>query len=166
MTSNVRYHLPQQPELQNVNTGVIMQMLRIDHKGTVSFKRKINTQCNKDGKATDLTAPQRHRHPACETPEGQSRPDRKPRAAGPRLHGHRLRDGFETLMVSGFLRPTHRHQPHAPVARRARGRAAQRHRGGVDAAPRELIRWVRTMRRSYHVPFDTTVVWTANAGAC
>ena len=43
--------------------------------GTVSFKRKLHTQCNKDGKATEC----RHLHHSdwgisciCETPEGQS----------------------------------------------------------------------------------------------
>ena len=77
MTAALKYHFAtgNWSLQQNVNTGVVMSMPRICHRGTLSFKRKINTQCNKDGKATEC----RHLHPSdpgiscvCETPEGQS----------------------------------------------------------------------------------------------
>ena len=77
MSASLRYHFAtgNWSMQQNVNTGVVMPMPRVCHMVAVSFQRRINTQCNKDGKATEC----RHLHPSdvginCinETPEGQS----------------------------------------------------------------------------------------------
>ena len=77
MSSAVRYHFAtgNWSLQQNVNTGVVMPMTRVCRAASISFQRRINTQCNKDGKATEC----RHLHPSdlginCinETPEGQS----------------------------------------------------------------------------------------------
>ena len=76
MTVALKYHFATGNwSCSRTSTPVVMSMPRICHQGTMSFKRKINTQHNKDGKATEC----RQLHPSdpgisclCETPEGQS----------------------------------------------------------------------------------------------
>ena len=54
ITNSLRWHFAtgNWSMQQNTNTGVVMPMPRTCHQAAVSFQRRINTQCNKDSRAT------------------------------------------------------------------------------------------------------------------
>ena len=184
MTSALRYHFATGNwSLQkNVNTGVVMPMPRICHMGTVSFKRKLHTQCNKDGKATEC----RHLHPSdvgisciCETPEGQSCGLVENLALLAHISMGVAHAPVEKVLI-GF--------PGGLEGGRKEGRGGDPPpEGRVDVIlngivvghtgdPKGFVDWARGLRRTCHtLPFDVSVVVdkgrggiqvTTDAGKC
>ena len=169
MTSSLKFHFAtgNWSLKPNVNTGTMMSMPRICHQGTMSFKRKINTQSKKEGKATE----QRHLHPSdpgisclCETPEGQSCGLIRNYAMlatvsmGAPVDSvtnviKRFPGGIQTPTASGC-------PPDGYTDVLVNGIVIGHTRKAYNC-----VQWIRRMRRSYFaLPYDTTVILDRRRG--